>query len=340
MDNIMLAETLYDKLKNIRTDNPLCNYTLERCERLVPLVNEINALKEEKDALILAHSYIHPDILYTIADHVGDSYGLALKAKEATEETIVFPAVRFMAETAKILNPSKTVIDPNLNGGCSLADSITASNVYTLREKYPDHTFVCYINTTAAVKAACDVCVTSSNVYKIIEKLTNDKIYFLPDKLMGQNVQNALGNKKQIKLYDGSCYVHEEFTAAEVHLLRESHPNLSVLAHPECTQSVIKEADVVGSTSQIVNYVKDHKSDPNPFLILTECGIASRLQMEHSGINLVGSCMMCRYMKSNSLELILKAIKNPLPSQIISIDPEDQRDALSCVNAMFTTLQN
>ncbi|QVL57095.1 MAG: quinolinate synthase NadA [Simkaniaceae bacterium] len=331
----MLAESLYDKLKNIKVDNPLCNYTLERCERLIPLVEEIEALKQEKNALVLAHSYVHPDILYTVADHVGDSYGLALKAKEATEKVIVFPAVRFMAETAKILNPKKMVIDPNPNGGCSLADSITADDVYALREKYPDHTFVCYINTTAAVKAACDVCVTSSNVYKIIENIPNNKIYFLPDKLMGENVQNALGSIKDIKLYDGSCYVHEEFTADEVHLLRQSHPNLSVLAHPECTQSVIKEADVVGSTSQIVNYVKEHKAEPNPFLILTECGITSRLQVENPGLNLVGSCMMCRYMKSNSLELIRNALKNTLPSQIISIDPEDQRGALSCINNMF-----
>lgn len=331
----MLAEKLYDKLKNIKGDNPLCRYTFERCERLVPFVEEIETLKSEKEALILAHSYVHPDILYTVADHVGDSYGLALKAKEATEKVIVFPAVRFMAETAKILNPKKTVIDPNPNGGCSLADSVTADDVYALREKYPDYTFVCYINTTAAVKAACDICVTSSNVYKIIENLPNDKIYFLPDKLMGENIQNALGDKKEIKLYDGSCYVHEEFTAAEVHLLKQSHPNLSVLAHPECTQSVIKEADVVGSTSQIINYVKEHQTHPNPFLILTECGITSRLQVENPNLNLVGSCMMCRYMKSNSLELILKALKNPLPSQVISIDLEDHRKALSCINQMF-----
>ena len=332
----LTADALYDKLKNIKVDNPLCQYTRERCERLVPLVEEIEALKKEHDALLLAHSYVHPDILYTVADHIGDSYGLALKAKEATEKVIVFPAVRFMAETAKILNPQKRVIDPNPNGGCSLADSITAEDVYALREKYPDHTFVCYINTTAAVKAACDVCVTSSNVYTVIENLPSDKIYFLPDKLMGQNVQNALGDKKEILLYEGACYVHEEFTADEVHQLRKEHPNLSVLAHPECTQSVIKEADVVGSTSQIVSHVKAHQEDKNPFLILTECGITSRLQVENPNLSLVGSCMMCRYMKSNSLELIRNSLKAPLPSQIITIDPEDQRGALQCINNMFS----
>lgn len=330
---MLTAEQLYDKLKHIRVDNPLCNYTLERCERLVPLINEINRLKEQKNAVILAHSYVHPDILYTVADHVGDSYGLAIKAQETAAEMIVFPAVRFMAETAKILNPEKTVIDPNPNGGCTLADSITAEKVQELRKEYPDHTFVCYINTTAAVKAACDICVTSSNVYSIIEGLPNDKIYFLPDKLMGQNVQNALGDKKHIELYDGSCYVHEEFTTYEVQSLRKTYPELSVLAHPECTQDVIHEADMVGSTSQIVNYVKEHREENHPFLILTECGITSRLQVEHPELDLVGSCMMCRYMKSNSLQLILNSLKNP--SNPIEIDSAVQDGARACIEAMF-----
>lgn len=330
----MEALELYEKLKSIQVDNPLCTYTLERCERLIPLVKEINALKKEKDALILAHSYVHPDILYTVADHVGDSYGLALKAKETTKETIIFPSVRFMAETAKILNPEKTVIDPNPNGGCSLADSITGADVQRLRTKYPDHTFVCYINTTAEVKAECDVCVTSSNVTQIIENLPNDKIYFLPDKLMGQNVKNALGGKKEIEVYDGSCYVHEEFRCEEIDALRKTHEDLSVLAHPECTEAVVEKADVVGSTSQIVNYVKDHQKEKRPFLILTECGIASRLQVEHPHLQLVGSCMMCKYMKSNSLEGILASLKSP--RNIIEIDPHIQERALACVDAMFT----
>jgi len=329
----MQAEELYNQLKNIRVDNPLCTYSLERCERLIPLINEIHELKKKRNAIILAHSYVHSDILYTVADHVGDSYGLAMKAKETDAEMIVFPAVRFMAETAKILNPEKIVIDPNPNGGCTLADSITAEDVHKLREEYPDYTFVCYINTTAAVKAACDVCVTSSNVYTIIENLPNDKIYFLPDKLMGQNVQNALQGKKQIELYDGSCYVHKKFTTTEIKHLRNTHSDLSVLAHPECTQEVIKQADVVGSTSQIVNYIKTHSKEKNPFLILTECGITSRLQVEYPHLNLVGTCMLCRYMKSNSLELIRDALRHP--HQTIEIDPTIQQKALDCVNGMF-----
>ncbi|NGX51697.1 MAG: Quinolinate synthase A [Chlamydiae bacterium] len=330
----MLASELYNRLKNIQMDNPLCTYSLERCERLLPLIDEIDALKKERNAIILAHSYVHPDILYTVADHVGDSYGLAMQAKETTADVIVFPAVRFMAETAKILNPEKTVLDPNPNGGCSLADSITAEDVYRLREEYPNHTFVCYINTTAAVKAACDICVTSSNVTAIIENLPNDKIYFLPDKLMGQNVQNALQGRKEIELYDGTCYVHEEFTREEVIALRKSHPNLSVLAHPECTQEVIQEADVVGSTSQIVEHVKSRADAKTPFLILTECGIASRLQVEHPELHLVGSCRMCRYMKSNSLELIRNSIRDS--HRAIEIDPSIQQGAYDSLNAMFT----
>jgi len=329
---------LYDKLKNIQVDNPLCHYTKERCERLEPLIDKINSLKAEKNALILAHSYVHPDIIYGVADHVGDSYGLAQKAKATDAQMIVFPAVRFMAETAKILNPEKQVIDPNPNGGCSLADSISYEQALKLREKYPDYTFVCYINTTAAVKAACDVCVTSSNVYTIIENLPTDKIFFLPDKLMGENILNHLRENqidKDVIVYDGTCYVHEEFSCDEINLLKSQHPDLEVLAHPECTQEVIGAADVTGSTSQILNYVKTHKDEDHPFLILTECGITSRLQVEHPELRLVGSCMMCKYMKSNNLSYMLQAMESPTQEQIISIDPTIQKDALSCVNKMF-----
>jgi quinolinate synthase len=183
---------LYDKLKSIKTDNPLCEYTKERCERLAPLIHAIQDLKSEKNAIVLAHSYVHPDIIYGVADFCGDSYGLAVEAKKTDADIIIFPAVRFMAETAKILNPDKIVIDPNPHSGCSLADSIDSETVYRLREQYPSHTFVCYINTTAAVKAACDICVTSSNAFHIIEKIPNDKIYFLPDKLMGQNRSSTI----------------------------------------------------------------------------------------------------------------------------------------------------
>ena len=332
------AQELYQKLSAIKTNHLLCQYTLERCERLAPYIDSIEKLKSEKKAVILAHSYVHPDIIYGVADHVGDSYFLAKMAMESNAETIVFPAVRFMAETAKILNPNKTVIDPNPNGGCSLADAITGDEVLALREKYPDHTFVCYINTTAAVKAACDVCVTSSNVYTIIERIDNNKIFFLPDRLMGENIINHLKKNniaKEIRLFDGTCYVHEEFTPEEIDVVKMQHPNAQVLVHPECKPEVIAKGDMVGSTGNIVSYVKEHQNEGNPFLILTECGIASRLQVEHPGLEIVGSCMMCKYMKSNSLQQVEEALSNPKPSQIVEIDPAIADRARNCIKQMF-----
>jgi quinolinate synthase len=331
-------EILFEKLKNIKVGNPLCSYTMQRCKHLAPIINEILELKAEKNALILAHSYVHPDIVYGIADHVGDSYGLAKQAMAATSDVIVFPAVRFMAETAKILNPAKTVIDPNPNGGCSLADSITYEEVLRLREKYPHHTFVCYINTTAAVKAACDVCVTSTNVYDIIEAIPNDKIYFLPDKLMAQNILSYLKQKKidkELLFYSGTCYVHEEFSEEQIDLIKRSHPSVTVIAHPECKPEVANRADLVSSTTGMLDYVKNNASSDKLFLVLTECGVISRLQVECPDAKMVGTCMMCRYMKSNSLDSIKQALLDPLPSQIVEIDPDIQKQALKCLNSMF-----
>jgi quinolinate synthase len=332
------AEDLYHKLRNIRVDNPLCTYTLERCQRLSPIINEILALKKQKNALILAHSYVHPDIIYGVADHTGDSFGLAKNAKETTCDIILFPAVRFMAETAKILNPEKTVIDPNPNGGCSLADSITAGTVHALRETYPQHTFVCYINTTAAVKAACDVCVTSSNAAQIIEAIPNDKIYFLPDKLMGENLRLHLKKKKidkELLVYSGTCYVHEEFEESHIDMIKQTHDNVTVLAHPECRPEVAQRADHVASTTGMIDIIKNAEGSQKQFLILTECGIITRLQVESPSTRIVGGCTLCRYMKSNSLENILRSLKNPLPDQIVEIDPLSQQGALRCLNAMF-----
>jgi quinolinate synthetase complex, A subunit len=335
---LQTGKRLYEKLKHIDVGNPLCAYTEERCERLEPVIDAIVALKEEKQALILAHSYVHPDIIYGVADHTGDSYGLAKKAREADGKIIVFPAVRFMAETAKILNPDKLVIDPNPNGGCSLADSISAETVWKLRQQHPHHTFVCYINTTAAVKAACDVCVTSSNALEIIEAIPNDKIYFLPDKLMGENLRAHLKKKKidkELLVYHGTCYVHEAFEAEQVAWMRQEYENLTVLAHPECRPEVAQQADYVASTTGILEIIKKETNPQKQFLILTECGIISRLQVESPKTRLVGGCMLCRYMKSNSLEAIRQALEDPHPSQIVEIDPSVQQGALNCLNHMF-----
>lgn len=335
MTSISLQD-LYEKLKNVRVSHPLCQYTQQRCEYLLSLINKISMLKKQKDALLLAHSYVHSDIIYGVADHSGDSYELSKKAKEATQGTIVFAAVRFMAETAKIINPEKIVIDPNPNSSCTLADSISAEEVCKLREKYPHHTFVCYINTSASVKALCDVCVTSSNVYTIVTKIPNDKIYFLPDRYMGENVLNYLKENaidKEFLFYDGQCTVHEEYESVHIDMVQKNYPNAIIIAHPECKSDVVKRAHVVGSTSQMIHYVKNNPK--NTYLLLTECGISSRLQIECPQVNIVGTCMLCKYMRANSLESIITALKDPLPSQIIEIDKNTINNAKRCIEAMF-----
>ena len=333
---MVTAEKLYEKLKDIHVGNPICQFTKENCELLVPTIKRIEKLKREKNAIILAHNYVAPQIFYSVADYTGDSYGLSKKAKESDADVIVFAAVRFMAETAKILNPKKIVLDPNPNGGCSLADGITDADVINLRQQFPDHTFVCYINTTASVKAQCDVCVTSSNVYKIIEKIPNDKIYFLPDKLMGENViQNlkAKGVKKNIKLWEGTCYVHEEYQPENIDQVRKNFNGIEVLVHPECSSAVVNKADYIGSTSQMLNHVR--KSDRDSFFLLTECGLTGVLQSEFPQKTFAGGCTMCKYMKSNSLEDILNVLENPSPQNIIKINLDIQKQALKCVNRMF-----
>ncbi|MBI3508452.1 MAG: quinolinate synthase NadA [Chlamydiia bacterium] len=331
-------EALYEKLKHIHVGNPLCEYTYERCIELFPIIEEISILKEEKNALILAHTYVHPDIVFGVADHVGDSYGLAKAARQTQASIILFPAVRFMAETAKLLNPDKLVLDPNPNGGCSLADSIDPDTVWRLRRQYPQHTFVCYINTTAAVKAACDVCVTSSNAHIILEKIPNDRIYFLPDRLLAENTKNRLlkrGITKEILSYPGSCYVHEEIQEEEIDLMRYRFPDVTVLAHPECPPEVVQKADVVGSTTEMHRYVVAHQHQRSPFFLLTECGVASRLQIDAPHAKLVGGCHLCKYMRSNSLQSILAALKQPKESDIITIEPQIQERARRCIERMF-----
>jgi len=333
---MITVEQLYKKLKPIKVGSPLCEFTLEHCQRIHPVINRIEELKQEKNAIILAHNYVAPEILYGVADHTGDSYGLAKIARDSDAEAIVFPAVRFMAETAKILNPNKTVIDPNPDGGCSLADGISAADVRRLRKEFPDHTFVCYINTTAEVKALCDVCVTSSNVYHIVETIENDNIYFLPDKLMAMNVIQYLKDKgveKNISWYDGTCYVHEEYAPDAIDFIRTNNPNVDVLVHPECQPAVVQKADYVGSTTNMLDHVRTSSCDT--FFLLTECGLTGILQSEFPEKRFVGSCTMCKYMKANSLQDILQALENPRPDQIIELSLDVRQNALRCVERMF-----
>ncbi|MDE2222944.1 MAG: quinolinate synthase NadA [Candidatus Omnitrophica bacterium] len=330
------AEQLYEKLKNIKLGASVCQYSLRKCEELVPLINEINELKEQKNAVILAHSYITPEVIYGVADFVGDSYKLSRDAMATEARTIVFVAVRFMGETAKILNPEKEVLIPALQDGCSLADSIDAQTVRDLRRQYPEHTFICYINTTAQVKAECDVTVTSANVYKVAENVPNDKIYFLPDKFMGQNLKNYMerrGIKKDIQYYSGTCYVHEDYGMDDIMKVRLEYPNAKIVSHPECNSAIIDNSDFVGSTEQMLKFMRETGS--RQFLMLTECGLSARLQSEFPDKQLVGSCTMCKFMKSNTLGDILRALKEPLARDRVLLDEPTRLRALKTIEAMF-----
>jgi len=332
------ADQLYSKLRKIRFEKSENREDLRQfCEEKMPLINEILDLKEQKGAVILAHTYVPPEIIYSVADHTGDSYGLSKNARDAKSDLIVFAGVRFMGETAKILSPEKQVIVPATDGGCSLADSITGEDVRRLKKEFPDYTFACYINTTVDVKAACDVVVTSSNVYDIVARMDTDKIYFVPDRLMGLNLIADLekrGIKKDIKLWDGTCYVHEEFDPALIESSRRMFPGLKILSHPECDPLITNESDFVGSTTQMYDYVVENGNDPT-YLVFSECGLASRLEAEKGPFDMVGSCMFCKYMKSNSLENILRVLRNPEPADYIQVDDLIREDALKALNRMF-----
>ncbi len=330
------AQQLYEKLKNIKLGASVCQYSLKKCEELVPLINEINELKEQKNAVILAHSYISPEIIYGVADFVGDSYKLSRDALTTSASTIVFVAVRFMGETAKILNPEKEVLIPASLDGCSLADSIRPETVRDLRRQFPQHTFVCYINTSAQVKAECDVTVTSANVYKVAQDIPNDKIYFLPDKFMGQNLKNYMernGIKKDIQFYSGTCYVHEDYGLDDIVKVKLEYPEAKIVSHPECNSAIIDNSDFVGSTEQMLAYMKD--TDARQFLMLTECGLSARLQSEFPQKQLVGSCTMCKYMKSNSLDNIWRVLQKPELKDRVLLDEPTRLKALKTIEAMF-----
>lgn len=336
VNNHFTPEKLYQTLQNVRVGGTVCKYTLKKCEEFTPLINEINTLKAQQNAVILAHSYVSPEILYGVADFVGDSYALSKDAMSTSAQKIIFAAVRFMGETAQILNPQKEVLIPALLDGCSLADAITGDDVRRLRKEFPDYTFVCYINITAEVKAESDVCVTSANVYDIVERIPNNKIYFLPDKLMGLNLVEELkkrGSKKNIQYYNGTCYVHQEYTSEQIHKIRIEYPDAKVVSHPECTPAVIHDSDFVGSTAQMLTYMK--KTNAKEFLMLTECGLSSRLEVEFPDKKLVGSCTLCKYMKSNSLEDILRVFKNPTDRDRVVLDPAIRARAYKTIEAMF-----
>ena len=332
MDNKTYSEiTLQTEAERLYATLQKTGRSMGYCLGIAAKTLEINELKKEQDAIILAHSYQSPEIMYGVADFLGDSYGLSKIATETNATKIVFCSVHFMGETAKMLNPQKEVL-VTAAAGCSLAESITAEDVKNLKNKYPGIPVVCYVNTSAAVKAESDVCCTSANAIRIIESLESDTVIFIPDKLMGENLQK--NTKKKLILWDGTCIVHERFNRETAEKIRATHPGVKILAHLECSPSLTEVVDLVGSTSDMLNYVKQH--NPPHVMLITECGITDRVKTEFTQKNIVGSCQLCPYMKQVTLDTILQALKNPQPEQIVTIPEDILHKANKCLQKMMT----
>ena len=311
---------------------------LDRARSLVPElawgtadddIAAIEALKAAKNAIVLAHNYMTPDIFHGVADYVGDSLALARIAAETDADVIVFAGVHFMAETAKITCPDKTVLIPDLEAGCSLAESITASDVRALKDQYPGVPVVTYVNTSAAVKAETDICCTSGNAVEVVESLGVDRVIFLPDQYLGRYV--ASQTEVEIILWDGACEVHERFTGDELRGYRRETPGIEIIAHPECPPDVLEEADYVGSTAGMINYVKVNK--PSQVVLVTECSMSDNVAAETPEVNFIRPCNLCPHMKRITLAKIRDALENDRYEVIV--DPQIAERALRPIERML-----
>jgi quinolinate synthase len=284
-----------------------------------PVIAEINRLKREKDAVILAHNYMTPEIFHCVGDFVGDSLALAREAARTDAKVIVQAGVHFMAETSKILSPQKTVLIPSMEAGCSLAASITGADVRLLRQKYPGLPVVTYVNTSADVKAESDICCTSGNAVKVVEAIAKefgtDTVIMIPDKYLARNVAAKTGVK--VITWEGACEVHERFTAQEIRDYRTAHPGITVLAHPECPPDVVAEADFAGSTAAMINYVGDHK--PARVVMITECSMSDNVAVEHPEVDFVRPCNLCPHMKRITLDGILHSLQTMTTEVIVPV---------------------
>ena len=285
-----------------------------------PYIAAINDLKREKNAVILAHNYMTPEIYFGVGDFSGDSLQLAKMAAETDAKVIVQAGVHFMAETSKILCPDKTVLIPDMEAGCSLASSLTGEDVRLLKQKYPGAPVVTYVNTSADVKAETDICCTSSNAVEIVEwaakEWKSDTVILIPDQYLARNV--AAMTDVKIVTWAGSCEVHERFTADDIREMREGNPGVIVLAHPECPPDVLAEADFAGSTSGMSNFVRKHQ--PDKVVLITECSMSDNVALENPKVNFVRPCNLCPYMKKITLAKILASLET-MRHEIL-IDPE------------------
>ena len=270
-----------------------------------PQIHKINILKKEKNAVVLAHNYQTPEIIHGIADIAADSLALAVEAKKTDADIIVLCGVHFMAETAKLMNPSKKILLPDMGAGCSLAASITGKDVRMLKEKYPSVPVVTYVNTSAEVKAESDICCTSANAVRVVESLGVDKVIFLPDQYMAKYVQTK--TKVQIISWVGTCIVHERFSAQEIKDIKKQNPEIVVLTHPECPPEVIASSDFTGSTSGMSQYVK--KNQPSKVMLVTECSMSDNVQVENPNVQFIKPCNLCPHMKTITLPKILDCLE-------------------------------
>ena len=295
----------------------------------LPDIEAIQRLKLERNAVVLAHNYQTPEIFHGVADIVGDSLMLAREAMHVEAEVIVLAGVHFMAETAKLLNPSKKVLMPDMRAGCSLADSITPADVRLLRQRYPGVPIVTYVNTSAAVKAESDICCTSGNARKIVESLGVPEVIMLPDEYLAQNI--AAETKVKIISWAGHCEVHERFTAREIIALREAHPGIVVLAHPECPPEVVAVADFAGSTAAMSDYVS--REQPARVVLITECSMSDNVAVAHPNTEFVRPCNLCPHMKRITLGNIRECLET-MQTEIL-IDPALQARAALAVERML-----
>ena len=290
-----------------RLDQP-ATYTREECDRLAAVAERIRELKRERNAVILAHNYQRPEI-FEVADFVGDSLELARRGTQLDADVIVFCGVHFMAESAKILSPEKTVLLPDMRAGCSLADSVDPDDLGERRDElkklYPDLQVVAYVNTSAAVKAVVDVCCTSSNAVQIVERLPTEHVLFVPDEHLGSYVQSQ--TKKMVLTWNGNCYVHHQITPENIMEVKRSLPGVKVLVHPECRADVVALADAVLSTSGMIRYAKENEAEE--FLVVTECGLTDKLLLEVPEKKFYKACKLCQYMKMITLDGTLHSLE-------------------------------
>ncbi len=293
-------------------------------------VEAILRLKEERNAVILAHNYMRPEIFHGVSDIVGDSLALAREATKVEADVIVLAGVHFMAETAKLLNPSKTVLIPDLRSGCSLAESITPADVRELRRQHPGVPVVTYVNTSAAVKAESDICCTSGNAVKVIESLGVPEVIMIPDQFLAANIARQTGVK--VITHPGACEVHERFTAKEIKQIRADYAgDVTVLVHPECPPEVVDEADYAGSTAQMVSFVAEKR--PARVALITECSMSDNVAQQYPDVEFVRPCNLCPHMKRNSLASIRHALET-MTNQV-TIDPAVAVRARAAVDAML-----